>query len=78
MGCFICGLICFHGCSTSTIAELWGLVYGLRLACGLGINSHRVETKSLTVVGMVKSHTSQNHHLLPLIRETLVLMDRNY
>jgi len=59
------------------MVELWGLVYGLRLACDLGINSHRVETKSLMVVRMVRSQKSQNHHFLPLIRETLDLMDHD-
>jgi len=59
------------------MAELWGLVHGLRLASNLGINSLIVEMVSLTVMGMVKSLKSQNHNYLPLLQEALGLMDRD-
>lgn len=76
MGCFIRGFTCNLGRFTLVIAELWGLVHGLRLACNLGINFFIVEMDSLTVVGMVKSRKSQNQNLLPLLQEALDLMNR--
>lgn len=74
LGQFLRGFHCNLGLATSVLAELWGLVLGLRLACSMGITSLRVELDSMVVVNMVELRRSNCLLLCPLLDKALALI----
>lgn len=74
-GRFMKGFHCNLGSSTSVMAELWGLVLGLRLARDVGISSLRIEMDSRVVVNMIILRRSQCLMFQPLLEEALDLVD---
>lgn len=74
LGQFLRGFHCNLGLATSVLAELWGLVLGLRLARCMGIASLRVELDSMVVVNMVVLWRSNCLLLRPLLDKALSLI----
>lgn len=75
MGTFIAGFHCNLGTATSVLAELGGLVHGLKLAQSLHLQRIIVELDSEVVISMIRMRRSLSLYPKPLLDEALVLID---
>lgn len=74
-GHFVSGFHCNLGVATSVMAELWGLVYGLKLARSLNLTVVLAELDSEVVVNMIRTKNSNCFLLKPLLEEAIQFID---
>lgn len=68
-GAFLCGFAVKLGKCTVPQAELWAVIYGLRLAKDRGFSNIHVESDSLIAVNLINGGCLASHQCRPLVNE---------
>ncbi|KAK9112949.1 hypothetical protein Scep_020468 [Stephania cephalantha] len=77
-GCWLFGYMGHIGTASSTVAELWAIREGLKLAWQRGFHKILLESDSQPAVQYLMSEIGDSHPLAPLINECLDLLELDW
>ncbi|TKY71900.1 Heat shock 70 kDa protein [Spatholobus suberectus] len=77
-GCFLGGFTVNLGVTSVALAELWGVVHGLKLTWDLGCKKVKVDIDSLTALGLVRHCPGANDPAFELVSEINELVRKDW